>query len=507
MNANQLLEVIGDAHPEYLEAALKTREKRPARRTVHKLLMVAAIAALMVMLLGCAVAVLSLADLKMGEYKHTWRRYDKESDTIVTTEIVRDVISLQGVSGTPEFLAAQEWNEYEQDFRDNRLDEADDDFPVPEEYDAYFIYNQEMLDKVKEVCDKYGLKTLGPIAGIQRHEQDIFFEALGISRLTKENAEAAIENGSGYFYANGNFKLEFWFTLTGEEVRWPHDVLISYSYKEKGYLDSVTISVADIETVKQWNYTVADGTDILIIRSDERAILLCDRKDAFLSADFDITREDENGVVTTMTDRDIELVAEVLDFTVKPKDPDMAEVRARLEASYQKELAEKEAYMETWVNPFDRDYGDYSDVIAYMLENAEKPENIYYGLMDMNGDGEAELLIGNAHSFGSIKTVVDGEVVTLLSNGTDGGYILCNDRVFMTRNGNDTYFYRIDTLEYEKTDYCIDRIVYDSEDGSYTRTRNGVAESVTEEAAAAVLVEYGRHPSVMKPITEFPMEE
>lgn len=504
MNANQLLDVIGEVKTEYLFAVMATKEKQAAGRNVHKIVLIAAIVSLMVLLLGCAIVALKLQDLKLGEFTYTQPRYiDEEGNKIPATEKTKDFISLQGIAGSPEYLAAQEWDPYEWNIIMNASEQIEDDFDAPEEYDGYFIGNQEMQDKVDELCEKYGLKLLGPMALTQKFEQDIFFDSLGLSGLTKKDAKAIVEDGSGYFYECGNFKLEFGMTLT-EEAKWPHRLLVSYLYKTKGYFDTVTLAVEDVNSAEQWNYTLGDGTDVLIMNTGTTAWIFTDREDAFLSAGFVITYEDENGTVVSMTRQDIEAVAEVLDFTVKPARPDMTAVKAKLEASMKQHLAEEEARMETWVNPFARDYGSYKDVITFMLETADEPENIYYGLWDLTGDGEAELLVGCAGSFGSAKTVVSGKVETLFSNGTNEGFLPCEDGVILYQNGDHYYFCKAEMPGELAT---IDYLGYDAWDECWYREKRGEdGATISEEEAVAIITSYARVPLEMKPITEYPMD-
>ena len=384
----------------------------------------------------------------------------------------------------------------------NHSDQIINDFRAPAEYDAFLVGNQQMQDKIDAICARYNLRLPGPIALCQSFQQDIFFDSLGLSGLTKPNASVTVDDGSGYFYENGNFKLEFFLTLNTEDTQWPYEILLSYNLKHKGYFDGVVATMEDVNVADQWNYTLSDGTEVLIVKSDGVARIFCDREDAFVSVGFSIIDESGSGNAV-MTERDIEMVAEALDFTVKPQKPDMEAAKIKLEESLKKYEQEEAARMETWVNPFAQDYENYSDVIAYMIENSEHPENIYYGLWDLTGDGEAELLIGCADSFGSAKTIVNEEVTTLISNGTDSGYVLCNDRVDLEQNGDCYYYYRVDAIESEYPDYCIDILEFDPWDEVWKRTQNGTTETLTEEKACAIIDGYGILDPGMRPITQF----
>ena len=513
MNANQLLDVIGEVKTEYLFAAMATGEKRPARRNVHKIVLIAAVVSLMVLLLGCAIVALNLQDLKLGEFTYTQPRYiDEEGNKIPATEKTKDVISLQGIVGSPEYMAAQEWNPYEWNIIAKESEQIEDNFDAPAEYDAYFIGNQEMQDKVDELCEKYGLKLLGPMALTQNFEQDIFFDSLGLPGLTRKDAKAIVEDGSGYFYECGNFKLEFWMTLEGE-ARWPHKLLVSYLYKTKGYFDTVTLSVEDVNSAEQWNYTLGDGTEVLIMNTGKSAWIFCDQEEAFLSAGFGVTYEDENGTVVSMTRQDIEAVAEVLDFTVKPARPDMTAVKAKLAESEKVYLAEEkklESYVDPWVK------NSYRELIESLLQDTSTEYT--YGFADLDGDGTIELLIGDVAIIRDMEedekfcytdsfTMKDGKT-TLYFSGATATYLCENNCfVYVMKHPEPCYgMYTLGTGENKIEKYeCL---YYYGAEGKWFYNPDGEPgpQEVTEEVAMAILDSYVRIPLEMKPITEYPME-
>lgn len=518
MNANQLLDVIGEVKTEYLSEALATKEKRPARRNVHRIVLIAAIVSLTVLLLGCAVVAWKLQDMKLGEFTYTEPRYiDEEGNKIPATEKTHDVLSLQGIAGSPEYMAAREWFSYEWEMIMNDARQEgnliENDFDAPEDYDAYLVGNQAMQDKIDEICAKYDLKLLGPIAVCQRYQRDIFFESLGISSLLKSGAEAVMDGGSGYFYANGNFKMEFWLTLTGDEAAYPHEILLSFNVKHKGYFDAVTIAVADADAVDQRHYTLADGTEILIVKSGGTAHIFCDREDAFLSAGFDIGDfyGESNDV---MTDRDIELVAEALDFSVKPSKPDMAAAREKLEASEAAWLAEEEKRQESYVDPWVKE--NYQELIESLRQDIDFEYT--YGFADLNGDGAEELLIGNItmirdagedekSCFTDIFTMKDGKT-TLYFTASAATYLCENNGLAcISKVPNDWYgFYT--TGENGEAWGKYEYLTYNNTEGKWFFGPEGEPwpREITEEEAVAIMDSYPRILMEMKPISEYPMD-
>lgn len=76
-----------------------------------------------------------------------------------------------------------------------------------------------------------------------------------------------------------------------------------YTYHDKTVFIPEHIANEDPETARQWNYTTADGIQVLMVNVDNQAYILCDREDAFLSICFESIR---NGSGETMSRGDME---------------------------------------------------------------------------------------------------------------------------------------------------------------------------------------------------------
>ena len=388
------------------------KDERKMRRKMKPMVLVAIIS-LMIFLMGCAIVVLNLQDLKIGELTYTnGEILDSEGNVLKESYVTKDVISLQGIKDTPNQLAAQEWLEFENSYDvDGQLigDAEAAGYVTPREYDAYFVYDQTMQDKVDEIARKYGLKLAGMQAMVQKNQNEIFFNALGFENLHIENAAVEVEYLSGYFYECGNFNMEFLLTLTGEN-QWPHEILANMRYNGKEYLDTVFTSIANIEEVEQWNYTTANGTDILIVMGKGFARFFCDREDAFLTSGFGTDYESENGEIRYMTKADVEAVADALHFEIVPQRPDMDTVRKALSE------AEQEHDLPKSVNR----YASFADCIAHQIAKLEdKATEMYYHQMDLNDDGEDELILGTRDEIETVWMMISGEVNLIVDYGED----------------------------------------------------------------------------------------
>lgn len=378
----------------------------PMKRRKMKPVLIVAVIGLMILLMGCAIAAMRLEDMKIGERAYRGEILDSDGNVVKESVIVKDVISLQGITNSPSQLAAKEWFEFEESYDQDwsLVTQADNNgFEAPDAYDAYGVYTQEMIDKVDEIAEKYGLKLAGASADVQDYALDIFFDSLSLKRLHQADAQVDVEYLSGYFYACGNFNLEFLMTLKDETAQWPYEILMSMRYNDKEYMDTVAFSV-DRNDYEQWNYTTAEGTDVLVIMGNGIARIFCDREDAFVSVFLYTEYENEADQKVTMSRRDVELVADALDFTVKPQKPDMDAVKEKLAESEAQKAAEQAAYEAT------RSDDAYAGFIRGRLEALEHPETLLYYLLDVDGNGVEDLMLGHTDSCETVWTIQDGRL-------------------------------------------------------------------------------------------------
>ena len=512
MNGNNLLLGLSYIDRKFIEESETDTvfEKREAyagrgKRTIRRPLLIAAVIALILMLVGCAVVyVLHLRDLKIGEWTHTQSRYiDADGNKVYETEVVREVLSLQGVTGSPNFQAAQEWFAFEQKYDQDRtlLDEAEENpIEVPREYDAYFVYNQEMLDKVDEIARKYGLELAGESAGVQAYENEIFFDSLGIDQLHRKDTDASVRYSAGYFYACGNFDMAFYIALPGERSSAPREVLGSYRYNGKAYFDTVYGVIDSGGNYEEWNYEASDGQEVLIVMDDQYARIFCDREDAFVSLFLNRIYRNEDGTEGSLTRQEVEQIVQCMDFTVTPQKPDMERAKEELQASaeaYQKEQEAKK--------PAEHD--SYDSVIQTLLNNGVDPEEYDYALRDVTGDGVEELLGGKDGTFGWIRTMDGGKVTTICSRGMDFGFRLCEGNIVKYSEGNGEsehcYFLSFDPDAGMFSPFLY--LGYDPWEEQWYRSEDGLnKEYISREEFDRIVSGYKVIDIGMKPISEYP---
>ena len=318
---------------QYIEEA--ELESLPRRKTLRRPLLVAAIVALMLLLVGCAaVYLLSLREIKLGDQEMTYDVYDYDPESgealayVGQESMTQQVLTLSGLNNTPASRAAREWYAF--------LETYDPDLEIKrsiwgnipdfgDEYYGYDIYTQEMKDKLDEILDKYGLTLRGK--KIEFKTDKLMFKALGMDSVLNPGSEAVIDVEMTSYYENGNFNLHFLYDLPGGEGERIHSQgWLYYRNKDCFIPDTAVLTEAQWE---EWNYTTASGDEVLILRSEDAASawFFSDLPNYTASLRMDIVtdvyEEKENGVpvakFNVMGKEELERIADTFDFSLEPK--------------------------------------------------------------------------------------------------------------------------------------------------------------------------------------------
>ena len=313
------------------------KDERYMKKKMKPMVLVAIIAAA-IMLMGCAVYVLGLQNLKIGERTTEGEILDSEGNLLKEKEMTVDVISLHGLTDSPTYLAHQEWFEFYEEYSQNHVITKEENYYIPpEKYDAYMAYNQELQDKIDEIAAKYDLKLLGAIGVFQLYESGIFHEVTGVDSLLVSGSAAEIKQESGYFYEGGNFKVEFCMEMPDEEGNWPHQMWNTFYYSRKDCFDDIGRNIGSIEFWDQWMYTTSQGIDVLIANSESGTIVFCEKEDAIISVDIEsryLTYNPETNSYETsslMSKEQLEKVVDQIDFGIKVESINFDLAREQLE--------------------------------------------------------------------------------------------------------------------------------------------------------------------------------
>lgn len=496
MTAMDLLETIGSIKDQYiLEASSGAHSKRHI--SIRRSLLIAAVVALMLLLVGCAVIyVLRMQDMKVGEYRfYVPAEYDENGNVIpVESQEPITLLSLQGTN----MEALAEWvaftNTYDQD--GTILIEADgtgSEWELPDNYHlTYGCYSQEMVDKLNEIVEKYDLKLLSSYIPLNYYENSVLLNSLGLNGLVYANPDVQVEYWDGDFHLEGTFDLNMYISMDMGDWKWERGSA-SYRYSMKDYFDPITGGMLESIDYTQWDYTRRDGKKVLLVLGEGTARIYADLPDAFISISLDPVIW-VDGEKVPMTQTALEQMAELFDLSVKPQPTTMEQVekqKADAQARYEAERAAARAEHEAMYA------AGYKEFVEYRLETVPNPENVSYVLYDVNGDGVEELIIGGL----DILSMKDGQSYKYFDL-TNTGVIFphfqpCEGNVFEVYCEDlgmyQHYFYQanaesasfITGVSYDAPD---DAWYLHSKDGAYTENR----QQITEEEAQNILDSYTR---------------
>lgn len=222
MNGKNLLTGLSNINRKYIEES----EMEPAvsktgtgiRFVLRKHILIAAIIALMVFFMGCAVVLLSMKKINIGKQQTLQDvfAYDPESGQAIAylgqETVTEEVLTLAGIKGSPNYRAAQEWFAFKQayDPEHSILQKLQNDGLVPEfpeEYRSYHLYSQEMKDKLDEILEKYDLKLIGRTIPFKTEE--LVCKALGLKGIVVPGNEALIKLDYAEYQECGNLNMDF----------------------------------------------------------------------------------------------------------------------------------------------------------------------------------------------------------------------------------------------------------------------------------------------------------
>ena len=494
-----------------LENILSVSGHRPTERKrtmkYKKTLLLAAIVAAMAIFMGCAVVALTTKQLKLDEYETTAPAWiDADGQRHEAVEVTKTVLSLQGLQGTPEQKAAKEWYEFCKSYDpDHSIYIASGGkFQAPEEYEAYNVYSQEMVEKLQEISRKYGLKLMGRKGQAYHYDWKLGWDALGIQEPVISGTDDTFELRGCTFFESGSYYIYTGFHVTDPAFSWQHPTNLVLNCNKKGFMGDQIVSLINGASTREWTYKRSDGKTILIVVSNDKLYLICDREDAFLYAIFPPAYYLNNGdgPREEMSEKDIEWLAEHIDFSIQTKQPDMDAVLPLL----QKEDAAYDALLDA-DDPFTQDsYRKLWKVLGAVKE---------YALLDLDGDGVEECFFWDQFDNPSLYTMKDGKTAPVHTQGEkafgiQGAVTLCENNVLKTYE--EVYkaykLYCFYTVE-QGTLVEQNRVVYDIANDAWGLSLGGIHidKTITREEAETLLDSYREIPLKRAPLDEMPEDK
>lgn len=502
MKGMDLLNALGRVQDSYVVSAGDFRENQgqPRWLALRRAWLIAAMIALLLMLVGCAVVyVLRMQDLKVGEYSfYVPTEYDENGNVIpVESQEPITLLSLQVTN----MEALAEWveftNTYDQDLaiahEADMAAKSGSPWDIPENYHlTYGCYSQEMVDKLNEIVKKYDLKLLSSYIPLNYYENSVLLNSLGLNGLVYANPIVQVEYWDGDFHLEGTFDLNMYISMDMGDWKWERGSA-SFRYSLKDYFDPLTGGMLESIDYTQWDYTRKDGKKVLLVLSDGTARIYANLPDAFISISLDPVIW-VDGEKVPMTQTALQQFAELFDLSVKPQPTTMEQVekyKADALHQYEAERAAARAEHEAMYA------SGYKEFVEYRLGTVPNPESVSYVLYDVNGDGVEELIINSL----DILSIKDGQSYKYFDLTNTGAFIgrfqPCEGNVFEVYCEDlgmyQHYFYQANA---ESASFIIG-VSYDasndtwylhSKDGAYTENRK----QITEEEAQNILDSYTR---------------
>lgn len=279
LNEEFVLFALGDMDDALLERTRKAlgyklRERKRGAGKIIRIVLIAAV--LSALLIGAAYAagLVGVGNLRAG------------------TLFGVKMLSMEGLSDSPEGQALSEWLSFYDAHRDDPFD-AQEAIDLMDDYGAYGVTTREMADKIDALCGKYGLKRLGALS--TPPDERSFYEAAGVGKLTQGNEAFENDYGGGYVYTSGSFQFDGTLFSTGtlsvtgastgdSSPEGGARLVIPYQFRRamKGVLGYVTMNAGDPNDYTEWQYTTKDGQALTISDSAHGAFLLLDRADSFV---------------------------------------------------------------------------------------------------------------------------------------------------------------------------------------------------------------------------------
>lgn len=251
------------AHPE--------TEEHPKRRTFRRSLLLAAALGLIVAFGSVAYAT-GWFGLRSAVMYHDNGDPDQPYGNT-------DVMSLQGLAGSPEFEANARWQAFYDSYDPDGAILAsigNSDTGLEPRYDAYPCYTREMADTLDAIAEESGLELLSGLTLYGAAELPDWM------RNTLPQSCGAFDHCiyAGYSFDSGSFKTEGAFFFC--DARWPYETNYQFVCNRKGYLSVSYLAIGDADDYTQWAYETASGVTVTLALGPDKALIIADLSDAYL---------------------------------------------------------------------------------------------------------------------------------------------------------------------------------------------------------------------------------
>ena len=292
---------------------LKEEDFYHMKRPVHGIRKSAVIlAAIICLLVACSVTAFAanlfgLKDLILHENSGiapavTTGSHDSDPDG---SEQPTTLISLQGFSGSNEYKAAMEWAAFLATYdQDGALLAKVGNGPtgLPEKYSQYYVYTQEMADKLDEITAKYNLKLHRSIDVFDSKEA--FYAQAGLGDfLGRNNTDC-----SPYMFDDGTFHID------GSSA-FPDGQFMQYQFMDckKGVFTDTLLNIGNADDYTEWSYQTSSGVTVCLASSPSKCLIFADLKGSFVTVNVLAGTAEDSGNITP---ENLQELADSFDFSM-----------------------------------------------------------------------------------------------------------------------------------------------------------------------------------------------
>jgi len=253
------------------------------------------------------------------------------------------LISLQHPD-TPEHAAAVAWQAFLNAYDPDRalLIAADDDyrnfvtgqtevrqeqFDVPDQYSIYGAYTMEMVEKIREIAERYGLSLLGEMIQFNTAEQ------LHANIAYGPFLDDAIDGFGAYQFESGTFQGDGQFG----------DIAFQIRFARRGVFDYVFLNVGDIAGFTEWTFQNTFGMPMLLVQGTHSSLIMLETEAASIRVNIlaGTAGNRWNPDAPPFGPSDLEHFANLIDFgQLRSEVPDHSAAFAAENAIFEAERAE-----------------------------------------------------------------------------------------------------------------------------------------------------------------------
>lgn len=164
-------------------------------------------------------------------------------------------------------------------------------------YNLYYVYTQEMADKLDEIVTKYNLKLHTKMNVVSQEELDY--------RVGGDFLQEEMKRAWAYIYEDGTFQFDGNITLDSCGY-------VDYQFRRtvKGSFDEVVLNIGHAVNYQEFQYVTACGEPVMLALGPNKALLFGDFEECFIA--LNVLGGSENG----LTEEDLKKMADAVDFAV-----------------------------------------------------------------------------------------------------------------------------------------------------------------------------------------------